>query len=403
MRAVARPALRRDRVRLTPAVGLLALAGLLAGALPGTSLAADADAVRFDAPSADGALLEPLTYEVSLASPVQPVRVELVTRLPDDDIAFVQSTALRPDGDGRYRATLRDVSHIPPNSTFAYRFRAVLPDGSTAESAESTVTVADERFEWRSRSDGVVTLHWYEGDEAFADRALAIGSTAIEKAATLLGVEDMPEVDFFVYPDEDAFYDALGPGTRENVGGQANAEIRTMFGLITPSEVGSGWVDTLVSHELTHLVFNEAVKNPYHFPPRWLNEGLAVYLSQGYDTSDRATVSNAVGAGSIIPLEGLAGLFPTTRDRFSLAYAESVSAVDFLVRTYGEEALVRLITSYADGVTDDEAFQAALGMRMAAFDDAWMASIGASRPAPYGPQPAPPGPLPSGWSASPAP
>ena len=69
----------------------------------------------------------------------------------------------------------------------------------------------------------------------------------------------------------------LGPGTRENVGGQANSDIRTMFGLIGPSEVGSSWVDTLVSHELTHLVFAEAVDNPYHFPPRWLNEGLAVY------------------------------------------------------------------------------------------------------------------------------
>jgi hypothetical protein len=398
-----RPAPRRAGGRLLLAVGLLAFVALLAGLRPGATRAADADTVRFDTPAAAGALLEPLTYEVSLASPVQPVRVELLTRLPGDDVAFVQSTALLPDGDGRYRASLRDSSHIPPNSTFAYRFRAVLPDGSVAESEEGIVTIADARFDWRSRSDGVVTLHWYEGDDAFADRALSIGSTAIEKAAALLGVTDMPEVDFFVYPDQDAFYDALGPGTRENVGGQANAEIRTMFGLITPSEVGSGWVDTLVSHELTHLVFNEAVKNPYHFPPRWLNEGLAVYLSQGYDTSDRATVSNAVRGGSIIPLEGLAGLFPTTRDRFSLAYAESVSAVDFLVRTYGEEALVRLITSYADGVTDDEAFQAALGMRMAAFDDAWMASIGATRPEPLGPRPAPPGPLPSGWSASPAP
>ena len=112
---------------------------------------------------------------------------------------------------------------------------------------------------------------------------------------------------------------------------------------------------------------------------------------------------NAVGAGTLSPLEGLAGLFPSTRDRFSLAYAESVSAVDFLVRTYGEEALVALITSYADGVTDDEAFQAALGMRMAAFDDAWMASVGASRPAPYGPRPALPGPVPAEWEASPAP
>ena len=89
-------------------------------------------------------------------------------------------------------------------------------------------------------------------------------------------------IDFFIYADQDAFYDALGPGTRENVGGQAHADIRTLFALITPSEIDDAWVEIVVPHELTHLVFDTAVDNPYHFPPRWLNEGLAVYLSEGY-------------------------------------------------------------------------------------------------------------------------
>ena len=47
--------------------------------------------------------------------------------------------------------------------------------------------------------------------------------------------------------------------------------------------------------------------------------------------------------------------------RFVLAYAESASAVDFLIRTHGEDALVSLVRSYAEGRTDDEAFEAAIG------------------------------------------
>ena len=36
--------------------------------------------------------------------------------------------------------------------------------------------------------------------------------------------------------------------------------------------------------------------------------------------------------------------------------------MDFFVRTHGQDALVKLIHSYADGLTDDEAFTAAIGV-----------------------------------------
>ena len=144
-------------------------------------------------------------------------------------------------------------------------------------------------------------------------------------------------------------------------------------------------------------MFDTAVSNPYHFPPHWLNEGLAVYLSQGYDRSDRETVGGAARSGTLIPLDGLSGQFPTGADRFFLAYAESVSAVDYLVRTHGQGAMVSLIRSYAEGRTDDEAFREALGTDMAAFGAAWLDDLGAKAPIRHGPQSAPPGPVPSAW------
>ena len=66
-----------------------------------------------------------------------------------------------------------------------------------------------------------------------------------------------------------------------------------MFALITPAEINDDWVEVVVPHELTHLVFDTATKNPYHEPPHWLNEGVAVYLSEGYSPSDRALVEDA--------------------------------------------------------------------------------------------------------------
>jgi hypothetical protein len=144
-------------------------------------------------------------------------------------------------------------------------------------------------------------------------------------------------------------------------------------------------------------VFSVATDNPYRQPPRWLNAGLAVYLAEGYGVGDRAQVADAAANGELTPLSAIAGLFPTTYDSFSLAYAQSVSAVDFFIDTYGRDTLVRLIGSYRDGVSDDEAFEAATGADFRAFDDAWLAALGVQRPDPFGPQPAPRGPEPSDW------
>ena len=66
----------------------------------------------------------------------------------------------------------------------------------------------------------------------------------------------------------------------------------------------------VVPHELTHLVFDTAVENPYRFPPRWLNEGLAVYLSEGYGPGDRNRVADAVDTHDLIPLDALGGAVP---------------------------------------------------------------------------------------------
>ncbi|MDO8484001.1 MAG: peptidase MA family metallohydrolase, partial [Candidatus Limnocylindrales bacterium] len=261
---------------------------------------------------------------------------------------------------------------------------------------ELRLTFADDRFEWQTAAGDLVRVHWYEGSASFGAGALRIGEDAVRAVSELLGVTESDPIDFYVYADKAAFYDALGPRTGENVGGAHIPGTRLMFALIPPDLIGDSEVRRIVPHELTHLVFETAAGNPYHFPPLWLNEGLAVYLSQGYDTSDRRMVEAAARGGTLIPLDGLTGQFPSA-ERFYLAYAESVSALDYLVRTHGTDALVSLIRSYAQGRTDDEAFSAALGVDLSAFGAAWLEDLGATAPTRYGPQPAPEGPIPSAW------
>jgi hypothetical protein len=161
---------------------------------------------------------------------------------------------------------------------------------------------------------------------------------------------------------------------------------------------GPGELEVTIAHELTHLVFNENTENSYHQPPRWLNEGIATYLSEGYGSNYSSVVNAAAASDTLIPLEGISAQFPSPFDEFFLAYGEAVAAVDYFVNTYSDETLWDLVRSYSDGVSDDAAFTAATGADMAAFNSAWTASLSSDVQEPVGPAPAPPGPVPSAWS-----
>jgi len=383
---------------LHPARTPVAMLALVLAALLTLAMSAVAQPeVEFDPPSATGAFGETVTFSTTFTSERPPTRVELLTRLPGDESARVSIALMETAGDG-WRASAFVGGHIVPNTSWDYRFRVVTDEGD-ALGPGANHRLLDERFEWRSLEGERVTVWWYEGSDAFAQRALDIAEEAMASAAELLGVGEMEPVDFLIYTDTREFREAMGPATRENVGGQAHPGIRTLFGLIEPRQIGSDWVDELVTHELAHLVFHEAVDNPYQYPPRWLNEGLAVYQSGGYSTGDEARVEGAANGGTIIPLEGLGGQFPTRPGRQGLAYAESISAVDYFVETHGEEQLVELITSFAAGTGLDGAFLAATGADFAAFDEAWLASLDAEAPDPYGPQDGEPGPVPDAWAA----
>jgi hypothetical protein len=382
----------RGVIRGATVVAIVLLAATFAA--PATRAAA-----TFGQPSATSTYGESIRFTQPVTTTDAPRRVELLVDFPG--AAGPESIEVNgaPKGVGSSSLTYRlDPLGVLPNTTLVGRWRLTYRDGSVDVGPSATVRYDDTRFDWKTRVGDIVRVHWYEGSDAFGKRALDIGDKAVRETSQLLGVTETDPVDFFIYAQQEAFYDALGPGTRENVGGQANAEIRTLFALITPGEIDDSWVGIVIPHELTHLVFDTAVKNAYHFPPRWLNEGLAVYLSQGYDASDRASVRDAARDGSLMPLDALGGDFPSTRDRFFLAYAESVSSIDYFIRTYGRDRLIALIRSYARGLSDDEAFRAAITLDVAQFDAAWRKDLAAQEPKIYGPQPPPAGPLPSGWT-----
>jgi len=390
----------------TPRRVLMALACCMASMVLLVPAAVSAAEPTFGQPTVEASLGQPLVFSSTVTGD-DIVAVEVLVRLVGDDTTIVlPAQPAEPAGTWQVSSGI-DVStsalceclaetHGAPNTHFEFQFRVRSSDGTETLGPVGQGLVADERFEWRTIEQDLVRVHWYNGDEALAQSAADVANGAIDRASELLNATLAQPVDLFVYDSQQALLEAVSPN-RENIAGEAHQAIGTMFVYIPPDQGADAFAGEVVRHELTHLVFHAATDNPYHEPALWINEGIAVYLSVGNTPYYRSFVDAAVADRSLIPLDGLTGIFPSPTEQFFLAYGESVGAIDFFVRTYGEPKLWELTRSYARGLSDDDAFIQATGADMAAFNSAWFASLGLDVRQPLGPQPAPTGPLPADW------
>jgi tetratricopeptide (TPR) repeat protein len=106
--------------------------------------------------------------------------------------------------------------------------------------------------------------------------------------------------------------------------------------------------------------------------PTWLQEGLAQWLEGGDPDREDATLASLARGASLPHLDSLEQPFmdlPETQAQ--VAYAESLSAVAYLLKQHGEDGLRRLIAALATGLRAAEALPAAIGLTYSELQRAW--------------------------------
>lgn len=101
--------------------------------------------------------------------------------------------------------------------------------------------------------------------------------------------------------------------------------------------------NTLLPHEMGHIIFREFVGFDNAAVPEWLDEGIASYQEAGRRSFALDIVQDAVETGRFIDLATLSALNPQLiRDpqAVTIFYAESVTVIQYLMKKYGREKFV---------------------------------------------------------------
>ncbi|MCH9032614.1 MAG: hypothetical protein IIB00_10200 [candidate division Zixibacteria bacterium] len=122
----------------------------------------------------------------------------------------------------------------------------------------------------------------------------------------------------------------------------------------------------LAAHEFAHLSLSHIIGRP---PPRWLDEGFAMYVADEGQFVSVSDLALATLFGSMIDLEEIDKINSFDQKRAQLGYSESYLAFQHLFEYYGPEAVRELCLSLRGGATIDEALMIATGADLQGFQD----------------------------------
>ena len=140
-----------------------------------------------------------------------------------------------------------------------------------------------------------------------------------------------------------------------------NLGVAVLFPERSPTYPDSNFEDLLL-HEVSHILTARAAGG--RRVPRWLDEGIALFIGRPWQLEDRSRLTWAMLWERERPLSELEDRFNRDRPSASRAYAISGAFVHDLVRKRGPESAAAILSGVSLGLPFPEAFRRAIGVSL---------------------------------------
>jgi hypothetical protein len=272
----------------------------------------------------------------------------------------------------RYTLDMRRIGGFPPGANLHYWWVAEDAGGATLETEPVQYQINDTRYKWQSLSQDKINIFWYEGSNSFAQALMSTAQQSLVKLASDTGATPDNIINVYIYAN---YQDLQGSMVypQEWTGGVAFTQYNIIAIGINTNNLS--WGQRAMTHELTHNVVNQETYNPYNEIPVWLNEGMAMY-SEGDLTPQFSTpLVRAIQTDNLFSVRSISSPFSAYADKANLAYAQSYSLVDYLIKQHGSDKMLELFNTFKQGSAYDMAFQKVYGFNMDGLNVQWKSRV----------------------------
>jgi len=243
--------------------------------------------------------------------------------------------------------------------------------GAFREAAKINIMV--RTWGWDSLEGEHFLVRHRPEDQAGAQLVLAAAEKFYPRVAEDFNYLGKGKIPIIVYPSREELNASFGwPASESAMGVYWGGVIRVLSPEVwispgLPAETAEIFMESgPMAHELTHLVVDYLARGNY---TRWFTEGLAQYQEYkltGFLFDDPAGTLQQ----ELYPLRDLNRGFDALPNQ-SLAYRQSLAAVEYIVEFYGEDRLHKIITELGRGAAMNGVFMQVLGVDLVKFEQQW--------------------------------
>ena len=263
---------------------------------------------------------------------------------------------------------MRRTGGLPPGVSVQYWWTVKDADGNLVETSPVVIRFDDGRYSWQSLRRGMVTLHWYEEEQSFANEIMLAIGDSLDWLEEDTGAVLLEPIEIYLYANSQELQGSM-IFPHEWTGGVTYPEYRCIVIGFGPEDFD--WGKRVLVHELTHVVVHQITSGPYGGMPTWLDEGLAMRSEGPLAYYFVALFDQAIADDSLISVQSISSPFSAISELSYLSYAESYYLIDYLITRYGKDKMFGLLQTFAEGASYDGALLTVYGFDTRGLNRQW--------------------------------
>ena len=271
-------------------------------------------------------------------------------------------------------STLQSSRYVPPASKIEYYFEIFFKDGSTYRTEIKNDILLDSRFEWDLVQGDIVDVYFHGPVSRRAKNVLEACDKSVNDISNLLGVDTNKRISLVMYNNYSEMFDVVVKKSQTQAGSLITEGQAFSTENIVIVDGGARSALGVATHEITHIIVSRATKDSYVGVPLWLNEGLAEYGNIEQDSGYDRYLEWAVDTNRLFPFSSL-NRFPGNPNLTLVAYGQSKSFIEFLVKEYPKENMKNLMKEISGRKSIDDSFISSYGKNLNELENEWKSTL----------------------------